>query len=191
MHYYEWHRTVGRRTTGRQGDRTQDRRAWTNCPMKVRWTSNEPSSQRWQCYRLQCCNSDGTTARNVAIVVAAMALRCAALLQQLCNDGVTLRGAAIAIVQWWRYCSSCVVMARSYDAVVARRCDAVVVRRCDAAATMVLWHCCYSDGAVAKYYLFIYLFFVLESFRRENESEKEKKEQDLKLVSRLYWLAWN
>jgi hypothetical protein len=42
---------------------------------------------------------------------------------------------------------------------------------------------------VAKYYLFIYLFFVLESFRRENESEKEKKEQDLKPVSWLYWLA--
>jgi len=67
-----------------------------------------------------------------------MALRYAALLQQLCNAIVALRSAAIAAVQQWRCCSNCAVMVRSYDAVVARRCDAVVVRRCDAAATTVL-----------------------------------------------------
>jgi hypothetical protein len=36
---------------------------------------------------------------------------------------------------------------------------------------------------------FLFVFFLLDSFKRENESEKEKKERDSKPVSRLYWLA--
>jgi hypothetical protein len=39
--------------------------------------------------------------------------------------------------------------------------------------------CC---GTIAE----IFVFFLLDNFRRENESEKEKKEQDSKPVSRLY-----
>ncbi len=105
--------------------------------MKVGRTSDEPSSQRWQCCHLQCCNNDGATAHNVTIAVAAMVLRCAAVLQQLCSDGAALRGAAIVAVQRWRCCNSCAVMARSCDVVVARRC-------CDNGAMTLLlqrWRC--------------------------------------------------
>jgi hypothetical protein len=42
-------------------------------------------------------------------------------------------------------------------------------------------------GVAAKF--FIFLFFLLDSIRRENESEKEKKERNSKPISRLYWLA--
>jgi hypothetical protein len=57
-------------------------------------------------------------------------------------------------------------------------------------------YCCNSDGVAARNAATVaalrlkFLFFILlDSFRRENESEKEKKERDLKPVSRLYWLA--
>ncbi len=57
------------------------------------------------------------------------------------------------------------------------RCGATVLRCCDVAATMM---------ALRLKFLF---FFLLDNFRRENESEKEKKERDSKPISRLYWLA--
>ncbi len=67
-------------------------------------------------------------------------------------------------------------------------------------AMLLLLRLCYYDSAVAvttrcgtvvatALRLKFLFFFLLDNFRRENESEKEKKEQDSKPISRLYWLA--
>jgi hypothetical protein len=74
---------------------------------------------------------------------------------------------------------------RCCDAAVLRCCNTAVLRRC---GTAVLQRYCCSDGVAALRLKFLF-FFLLDSFRRENESEKEKKERDSKPVSRLYWLA--
>ncbi len=75
-------------------------------------------------------------------------------------------------------------------AVVARHCsDGAPTTRCcnDGAATAQC--CCCVALQWWRYGWKKIVFFLLESFRRENESEKEKKERDSKPVSQLYWLA--
>jgi len=44
-------------------------------------------------------------------------------------------------------------------------------------------------AVVATLRLKFLFFFLLDSFRRKNESEKKKKGRDSKPVSQLYWLA--
>jgi hypothetical protein len=120
---------VGRKCAGRQDSRTEDRRtevvrrtedrrtevvrptdkSSTNRPTKVGQMSNEPRSQRWQRCRLQCCDSNGAIARNVAVAAALRRaklrrlqlakLRCARL-----SRSCDVRGSREAAVLW--RCSS-------------------------------------------------------------------------------------
>jgi hypothetical protein len=56
------------------------------------------------------------------------------------------------------------------------------------AATLLLRCYCCSDGVVTLWLKFLF-FFLFDNFKRENESEKKKKERDSKPISWLYWLA--
>jgi len=79
---------------------------------------------------------------------------------------------AMLLLQWCCGAIGTAMALRCCSAVVA----AMVLRRCcynDGAAR--LRRCYYNDGVVALWLNFI-LFFLLNSFRRENESEKEKRE---------------
>jgi hypothetical protein len=61
-----------------------------------------------------------------------------------------------------------------------------------AITAMALMHCWCRGVAIATRYgvaAEIFVFFLLDNFKRENESEKEKKERNSKPVSQLYWLA--
>jgi len=78
-------------------------------------------------------------------------------------------------------CCCCGVVAAALLLMRCACCNVAVGARYGVAAATVLWRC----GAAVE----IFCFFLLDNFRRENECEKEKKERDSKLVSRLYWLA--
>jgi len=131
--------------------------------------------------------NDGAAVRNVVVVAALL------LLRRCCCHGVAigatllLERATALLVQrcCWsvlrRYCCNIVIGAR-YDATAAT----FLLQH---ATTLMLPRRCYCNGAAALRLKFLVFFYLLDSFRRENESEKEKKEQDSKPVSRLYWLA--
>jgi len=68
-------------------------------------------------------------------------------------------------------------------------------RRCGVAARSgaMLWRCRAAArdaaAALAECFFFFFLNLLLDSFKREKEGEKKRKERDLKHVSRLYWLG--
>jgi len=158
------------------------------------WTDvDEPRLQRWQCCRLQCCNSDGVAARNTLVATTLL------LLWHCCYNAPV---AAVLLLVWrccWCDVAAAMLLLERATALLLQRCCCSVLRRyycgtagavhCGAATVTVLWRCYCSDGAATLRLKFLFVFFLFDSFRRENESEKEKKERDSKLVSRLYWLA--
>jgi len=100
---------IVRMTTGRHGAGQQGlNESSDESPTKVRRTWDKPRSQRWQRYRLQCCNNDGAVAHNVVVVVALL------LLQHCCCCGAAISATLLLQHCCWsalRRCCWCGIIA--------------------------------------------------------------------------------